>query len=219
MYRSILLAHLFLSLLLVTGSASWAQGPDADRPREPIVGLPCEGCEAVFEGLPRELESQGRIASASAPGEALRIVGTVTDSEGNPASGVIVYAYQTDAEGIYPGRRDSDSAGVSMHGSLRAWVITDANGQYAFDTIRPGSYPNTQIPAHIHMHVIEVGQCTYYVDDILFEDDPLLTPERAKRMSRGRGGSGVVKPVRAENEEGWIVTRDIVLGAGVPGYR
>jgi protocatechuate 3,4-dioxygenase beta subunit len=30
--------------------------------REPIVGGPCEGCEAVFEGVPEHLVSRARIA-------------------------------------------------------------------------------------------------------------------------------------------------------------
>jgi len=66
------------------------------------------------------------------------------------------------------------------------------------------------------MHVIEVGHCTYYIDDILFEDDPRLTAEARRQSSRGRGGNGVVKPARDGGS--WVVVRDIVLGEKIPGY-
>ena len=67
------------------------------------------------------------------------------------------------------------------------------------------------------MHVIEPGRCTYFIDDIHFDDDDRLTEAQRRRMSRGRGGSGLVAPVRDESQS-WWVTRDIVLGQNVPGY-
>lgn len=93
---------------------------------------------------------------------------------------------------------------------------TDEQGRYHFDTIRPAGYPDTNIPQHVHMHVIEVGRCTYYIDDIHFEDDPRLTPAQKRQLNAGRGGSGLAMPRREDG--GWVVTRDIVLGAGIPGY-
>src|SRR5688572_22224932 len=104
--------------------------------REPVVGLPCDGCEAAFEGMPSQLHAAARIAPAGERGEPMRIVGTVRDRQGRPAAGVIVYAYQTNAAGLYP-------ASTTRHGALRGWVKTDASGRYQFDTIRPGGYPNT----------------------------------------------------------------------------
>jgi protocatechuate 3,4-dioxygenase beta subunit len=176
---------------------------------EPVVGGPCEGCENVFVELPAGLSSSARIAPEGTPGESLVIVGTVTDLGGKPAAGIIVYAYHTDAEGIYP-----DAA--TRHGALRAWALTDAEGNYRFDTIRPASYPNTTIAQHVHMHVIEPGRCTYWIDSIHFDDDPLLTPSDRERVS-DRGGSGIVNPTR-DPDGVWHVRRDIVLGKNVPGY-
>ena len=84
---------------------------------EPIIGGPCEGCEHVFVGLPDTLSWRARIAPGDEPGEALVIEGTVRTPDGNPAAAIIVYAYQTDANGIYP-------RGTTRHGSLRAWTRT-----------------------------------------------------------------------------------------------
>ena len=188
----------------------------ADCAREPIVGLPCEGCEAVFEGLSARLTSSARIAPEGEPGQALRIEGTVRDGDGRPAAGVIVYAYHTDDRGIYPADERMSGRAAHRHGRLRAWVKTDEEGRYHFETIRPAGYPDTDIPQHVHMHVIEVGRCTYYIDDILFEDDPRLTPAQRRQLTPGRGGPGVAMPRR--EGDGWVVTRDIVLGARIPGY-
>lgn len=185
--------------------------------REPIVGRPCEGCEAVFQGLPSTLATEARIATAVDPGEPLVIEGTVRDRRGKPVAGVVVYAYHTNARGIYPTDERFPGMAAARHGKLRGWVETDAAGTYRFRTIRPGGYPGTDIPQHVHMHVLEPGRCTYYVDDVLFEDDPRLTKQQRERLTVGRGGSGVVTPKR-DGSGPWIARRDIVLGAGIEDY-
>ena len=205
-----LVQSLLLATLLIPGIASSAE-------TVPIIGLPCQGCDEVFVGIPDSLSNSAAIAGADEPGVRLRIVGTVRDDQGQPAAGIIVYAYQTDAEGIYPGSNRRGDAGGSRHGQLRAWAQTDEHGGYEFTTIRPASYPNTRIPQHVHMHIIEPGCCTYYIGDILFSDDPLLTQARRERMSSERGGSGLVTPREAESG-GLLVTRDIVLGARINGW-
>jgi hypothetical protein len=189
--------------------SSLAACVDASPAREPIVGMPCEGCELVFEGLPEKLGSNARIAPASEPGEPMTLRGRVLGPEGKPRGDVIVYAYQTDARGIYP-------SAATRHGKLRGWAQTDREGRYAFETIRPGSYPNSNNPAHIHMHVIERGCGTYYIEDVHFTDDPLLTAEARGMVSSGRGGSGIGTPVKKDGR--WAIERDITLGLNVPGY-
>ena len=187
------------------------------RARESVIGLPCEGCEAVFDGLPDTLSSVIRLAPEDEPGQPMQIEGIVYDHSGSPAPDVIVYAYHTDARGIYPRDERLRGQAAYRHGRLRGWAKTDADGRYRFHTIRPASYPDTESPAHVHMHVIEVGCCTYYIDSIHFADDPRLSQEERDQLVEGRGGSGLVRP--AKNENGvWIVTRDIKLGEGVPRH-
>jgi protocatechuate 3,4-dioxygenase beta subunit len=197
-------APLFLVLLLV------AAGGFAN---EPVVGLPCEGCEAVFVGAPDQPAVRGRIAPVGEPGEPLVLTGLVTGSDGKPRAGVIVYAYQTDASGIYPRPAQSLGRWPDRHGRLRGWARTDDNGRYTFETIRPGAYPGRTVPQHIHMHVIEPGCATYYIDDVHFTDDPLLEPGTREAK---RAGSGIVTPRRAGGV--WQVTRDIRLGLNIPGH-
>ena len=191
-------------LMLLAAAPVFAQ----DK-REPVVGGPCEGCENVFEGMPAKIDSRARIAPKSESGAPMVVVGRVLDAKGQPRAGVVVYAYQTNAGGIYP-------KAATFHGALRAWTRTDAEGRYAFDTIRPGSYPDRDAPEHIHMHVLEPGCGTYYIEDVVFTDDPKLTPFHRGRAT-GRGGNGITTPVRKDGT--WYVTRDIQLGKGISGYR
>jgi len=183
---------------------------------EPIVGLPCEGCEAVFEGKPIELNSIARIAPQGEPGVAMQIRGQIFDSHGKIRSGVIVYAYQTDATGVYPLAKEHFGAASERHGRLRAWAISDATGFYQFDTIRPAAYQSRDMPEHIHLHVIEPGCSTYYIDDLVFADDVLMTKSQIEMHQRGRGGSGLTTPIMQSGV--WRVTRSIHLGKLIPGY-
>jgi protocatechuate 3,4-dioxygenase beta subunit len=215
------MTRLFQVTLLVLLLGGCQEAVDAQqrtaRKPEPVVGLPCEGCEAVFDGLPDTISSHARIAPAQEPGEALRVEGTVRDGQGNAVPGVIVYAYHTDVCGVYPPDERLRGRPAYHHGRLRGWAKTDAQGRYRFDTIRPAGYPDTDLPQHIHLHVIEPGRCTYYLDDLVFTDDPRLTPAQRRQAGTGRGGTGIVTPRRLETG-GWQAVRDIVLGAAVPGY-
>ena len=184
---------------------------------EPIIGLPCEGCEAVFEDQPATLEWRARIAPEGEPGEALRITGIVREPAGRAAPNIIVYAYHTNAQGLYPTDERLQGLLAFRHGRLRGWARTDASGRYQFDTIRPAGYPGTDLPEHVHMHIIEPGRCTYCIDDVMFDDDPRLTAAKRQQLTQGRGGYGVATPVQ-DADGAWLVTRDIVLGAAVPGY-
>ncbi|MEM9301702.1 MAG: hypothetical protein AAGE01_06305 [Pseudomonadota bacterium] len=171
--------------------------------REPIVGGRCQGCEQAFAGMPEALSERARIGAADENGEPMTVTGAVRDAAGQPAPGIIVYAYQTDSGGIYP-------KAATARGGLRAWVRTDMAGRYRFDTIRPGAYPGRQVPQHIHMHVIEPGLATYYLASIEFEDDPLLMDHHRRRHTSGRGGSGLAMP-RRDDDGRWHVERDITL--------
>lgn len=206
--------HRRVLLAVATLSAFSLLAMDA---REPVIGGPCEECEAVYVGMPAQIPSIARIAPLDEPGTNLRIEGTVRDQSGHPKAGVIVYAYHTNAKGRYPADKETKGTSAQRHGRLRGWARSDSSGRYVFETIRPGGYPFSRDPEHIHMHVIEPGRCTYYIDDILFADDSRLTPEKITRMSRGRGGAGIAKPTPIESG-GLLVRRDIILGAKIPDY-
>lgn len=179
------------------------------------VGGYCEGCEAVYLGMPREIASSARIAPEGEPGEPLEMAGRVLRRDGRtPAPGVVLYLYHTDAKGVYPPAPGAEGF-ARRHGRLRGWVKTNARGEYAFQTVRPAAYPGREEPAHIHVIVLEQGVNEYYIDDYLFDDDALLTPAKRARL-RGQGGNGVVTLTKSGGV--WKGARDIVLGLNVGGY-
>lgn len=92
---------------------------------------------------------------------------------------------------------------------------TGKEGKYTFYTFRPGAYPDRNEPEHIHVTVKEPELNEYYLDDFLFDDDPLMTMEVRQRLNN-RGGSGIVKP--KEKDGILTVERDIVLGENIPDY-
>lgn len=203
---------ILLALLLL---AACTQETLAQR-STPIVGGPCEDCQVALEGLPHRPPVIATLASQGEPGERLRLTGVVVDEAHRPREGVIVYAYQTDHSGNYPSSTAPLSDAAQRHGRLRAWAMTDADGTYTFLTIRPGGYPGSDLPQHIHMHVIEPGCATYYLDDVMFHDDPRLTPRFIAQLDVGRGGSGIVAPIMRDGV--WHVRRDIILGYRIPDY-
>lgn len=179
--------------------------------------VPCEGCEAVFQGLPAQLGSDMRLVDQAQAGETLLVQGTIYNAEGQRQAGVVLYAYQTDASGIYPGDPSLTGA-AARHGRLRGWVMSDAQGDYTIRTIRPASYPDSTVEQHIHMHVIEPGRCTYYLGDVLFADDPKLSERHRQRQDQAYGGNGVVR-LQGDASKGWSATRHIHLGMNVPDYQ
>lgn len=194
-----------VSAVLASGCMGAAFAAPRGPRHEQTLGGPCEGCDWVFDDLPAALSSRARIAPLEEPGVPMVIEGVVTSARGTPVTGVIVYAYHTNQAGLYP------RAG-NRHGRLRGWALADARGHYRFDTIRPGAYPERNVPEHVHMHVIERGIGTYYIDNLEFEDDPL----NSRRRGEERGGNGLMRPVRREGA--WHARRDIVLGLNISDY-
>lgn len=110
-----------------------------------------------------------RLTGADEPGEAMFIEGRVLRADGvTPAAGVVVYAYQTDAGGLYwrPGQAPKPR--------LRAWMRTDGRGRFAYLTIRPGHYPGRRTPSHIHTQLWGGGAPVQYGTTLHFDDDPLF---------------------------------------------
>jgi protocatechuate 3,4-dioxygenase, beta subunit len=169
----------------------------------------CEGCEAALEADAAKLTPNARIAPVGELGEAMRIQGTVfASNRKSPVGGVILYAWQTNAAGLYAnGTQDTEMS--RLHGRLRAWVKTDASGRYQFDTIKPAPYPDENLAAHIHLVVLEPGKRPYWIDDVVFDGEFGVTA-RYRREMTNKGGNGIVRLVK-EPSGTWIAQRDIVL--------
>ena len=179
------------------------------------VGGRCEGCEGLYEYGDITLTSSTTIIGYDENEDKLHLKGTIYQPDGKtPASNVIMYFYQTNANGIY--ETNGDEIGwARQHGIYRGWIKTGNDGSYEIFTFRPASYPNTTVPQHIHVIVKEEDTIPYYIDSFFFEDDPNL-PDRVRNGTGKRAGSGIVLPVK-QNGIG-EVRRDIILGLNIPDY-
>jgi len=181
-----------------------------------LIGGPCEGCEAVYEYGNQQLYDTDTFPDFETTEPKLKVTGIVYQQDGKtPAADVIIYAYHTNRDGIYPRKENLEGWG-RRHGYLRTWVKTNVDGRYTFYTFRPASYPNRNISEHIHFTIKEPNKNEYYIDDVVFDDDPLLTKVERKKL-RNRGGSGIV--VLEKEGSLLLARRDIVLGRNIPDYR
>jgi protocatechuate 3,4-dioxygenase, beta subunit len=190
-----------------SGRATGKGQTNTPAPRPDLYN--CEGCDGAFERDAANMNWQARIALPTEPGEAMRIEGHIVEADGQtPASGVVVYAYQTNAEGLYADG-SSETEWSRRHGRLRAWVKTGTDGRYGFDTIKPAPYPNENLPAHVHFTILEPDRRPYYIDDIVFDGEFGVTSSYRQRQEL-RGGSGIVKLKRTAGGS-WRATRNIIL--------
>jgi catechol 1,2-dioxygenase len=119
-----------------------------------------------LEGAPQ----RAVLAGPEEPGERLSISGVVLgpDCE-TPLPGALLDVWQADAEGAYHGDTETYR--------LRGQVLTDAEGAFAFETIRPGHYREGAglRPAHIHFTVTAPGHRPL-TTQLYFAGDPWLAP-------------------------------------------
>jgi protocatechuate 3,4-dioxygenase beta subunit len=130
------------------------------------------------------------IAGSQERGTPLRVKGRVLQPDGRtPAPGVTVYAYQADASGLYAREGGAEPR-------LRGFLTTDAEGRFEYRTVRPAPYPGGRVAAHVHHQLWGGGWPAQWSEDLLFADDPLVSPrERERSAQRGRFG-GIRQPVR-----------------------
>jgi protocatechuate 3,4-dioxygenase, beta subunit len=172
--------------------------------------------------LPQNIAAKDTSPGWSQPGQKILLTGTIYKNDGKtPAPHVLVYYYHTNTAGKYvhqkaePRSMPPNSQGQT-HGYIRGWVKSDQNGRYAIYTVRPGAYPGWRDPAHIHLTIKEPDrEDAYYIDDVVFDDDSLLTTEKRLKMEN-RCGSGVVRMVQQGDLN--IGERNIILGLHIPGY-
>ena len=208
---------LFLLLIIALNLAGCSQSSSIKNQTGKKVGGGCEGCEAIYESpVPFEkLNSVDTLPDFNEPGPKLEISGIVYQHDGKtPAKNVIIYVYHTDQSGNYTAKENQAGWG-KRHGYIRGWMKTDKNGFYRFYTLRPAAYPGRNIPAHIHVTVKEPDKNEYWIDEYLFDEDPLLTSEERKKQEK-RGGSGILKPADVGNMQ--KAERNIYLGKNIPDY-
>lgn len=180
------------------------------------VGGSCGDCSAIYEFGSKKLSWIDTLPDYNNPGPKMEVSGTIFKSDGKtPAADVILYVYHTNQEGIYPTKGD-ETGWAKRHGYIRGWIKTDKTGKYKFFTLRPGAYPGRENPEHIHATIKEPGVVEYWIDEYLFDDDPILG-KNERDAQKKRGGNGIIKLTKGSN--GVLrAKRDIILGLNIPGY-
>jgi protocatechuate 3,4-dioxygenase beta subunit len=143
------------------------------------------------------------ITEKDEPGERLMVSGKVIGEDGKPLRGVSVYVYHTDVKGYYSPTNDNRNP------RLKGYMRTDAQGRYAYSTIRPGHYPNQRIPAHIH-YVVNADGYKERVFEILFEGDEFIEARMRERAAE-EGSAFSIRPLSKDQQGIWQCTQDIKL--------
>jgi protocatechuate 3,4-dioxygenase beta subunit len=112
-------------------------------------------------------------------GERIVVTGLVQDEDGRPVRGALVEVWQANAAGRYRHKNDQHAAPLDPNFTGCGRALTDSEGRYRFDTIRPGAYPwrnheNAWRPAHIHFSLFGAGLVARLVTQMYFPGDPLL---------------------------------------------
>jgi protocatechuate 3,4-dioxygenase beta subunit len=190
--------------------------PKAPVEEKKIVGGSCDGCELMYVGMPERIQSIDTSDGWKEKGKKILVTGTVYKLNGvTPAPNVLMYYWQTNTKGLYAPEKGMNELAI-RHGHIRGWIKTDEHGHYAIYTIRPAPYPDGNIPAHIHLSVREPElDNEYFIDELVFDDDKLLTPEHLASVEN-RGGSGILHFTLKDRL--LTATHDIILGKNIPDY-
>jgi protocatechuate 3,4-dioxygenase beta subunit len=189
--------------------------PKSEKQNDKPVGGHCEGCEAIFDYGSKKLSPIDTLPDFHEAGPKLEVSGTIFKRDGKtPAKDVILYIYHTDQQGLYS-LKGNETGWGKRHGYIRGWIKTNADGKYTFYTLRPAAYPGRQNPEHIHPTIKEPGFKEYWIDEYLFDDDPILSPKERNSQQK-RAGYGIVKPTTKNGIQ--VVHRDIILGLNIPDY-
>ena len=134
-------------------------------------------------GSPR-VANGGTLLRSATPGEALFFKGWVHDAAGRPIAGAEVDVWHSSPVGLY---ENQDTSQAEMN--LRGKFTTEADGSFAFRSIKPGAYPvpiegptgallaaqkrHNWRPAHLHFLVFKPGFKTI-ASQVYTNDDPYL---------------------------------------------
>jgi protocatechuate 3,4-dioxygenase beta subunit len=200
------LAAVALPFLMNCQSGTLAQKSEGDLLSLIKKNAKSAGTEGMGSiDAPKDVSSKTILSKDADKGEKMMISGTIFEADGKtPARDVLIYLYHTDIEGFY-GRN-----GEHKHGRYRGWILTQSDGKYEFQTIKPAPYPDNRFAAHIHTTLTTKNMKEDWIDNYLFEGDKLISPrERAAAGQKG-GFNPILKLEKGANGI-WTATRNIQL--------
>jgi len=155
-------------------------------PEHPLVPLKASLAELTGpvygEGDIHPLDNdltRNALKNAAPLGERIIVTGRVLDEDGRPIPNTLIEIWQANAAGRYIHKNDQHDAPLDPNFVGAGRMLTDAQGQYRFISIKPGAYPwrnhpNAWRPAHIHFSLLGRNFTERLVTQMYFPGDPLL---------------------------------------------
>jgi protocatechuate 3,4-dioxygenase beta subunit len=151
-----------------------------------------------------------------AQGQLLHVIGRVLGRDGKPVVGAKMEVWQANSFGRYDHPSDNNPAPLDPNFEGFGEVLTDANGRYHFETVKPGKYPagRSVRPPHIHFDI--TGHVDRLVTQMYFDGEPDNAHDQwLHSTSRPEALIVPLKPPLAEFEpESRLAIFDIVLTTG-----
>ena len=179
-------------------------------------------------GSPR-VPNGGSLLRSATPGEALFFTGWVRDAEGRPIEGAEMDVWHSSPVGLY---ENQDATQAEMN--LRGKFTTEADGSFAFRSVKPGAYPvpiegptgvllaaqrrHNWRPAHLHFLIFRPGFKTI-ASQVYTDDDPYLETDSQFGVTKALIGHYVKhenEPAPAPDVAGrwWSLEHSFVLEPG-----
>jgi protocatechuate 3,4-dioxygenase alpha subunit len=140
------------------------------------------------------------LCTPATDGTRIRVEGIVLDGDGEPVPDVVLEVWQADAHGRYT--HPADPRGLPLDHGFTGYgrIATDADGRYAFTTVKPGTVPfdaeRKQAP-HISIAILGRGLLNHLYTRLYFDDEPAngkdpvlerVPAERRDTLVARRGG-------------------------------
>jgi protocatechuate 3,4-dioxygenase, beta subunit len=153
-------------------------------PSAPLIPRPLTLSEltgpAAQDLFPAGSMDLSRIAADAprATGQLIQISGRITDEDGSPIPGAVIEIWQANSAGKYIHEADRHNAPVDPNFTGEGRLVTDAEGQFQFFSIKPGAYPVLESgwwwrPPHIHFSILGRSWMDRFVTQIFFPGEPL----------------------------------------------
>jgi len=113
-----------------------------------------------------------------AMGQLIAVEGRVVDEDGAPVAGAVVEIWQANSSGKYIHESDRYQAPLDPNFTGQGRLLTDAEGQFRFRSIKPGAYPVMESdwwwrPPHIHFSIFGSSWMNRFVTQVFFPGEPL----------------------------------------------
>ncbi len=112
-------------------------------------------------------------------GERIIVSGRLLDENAKPVANALIEMWQANSAGRYRHDIDDHDAPLDPNFTGVGRVLTSAEGEYRFLTVKPAAYPwrnhyNAWRPAHLHFSLFGLGLVQRLVTQMYFPGDPLL---------------------------------------------